>query len=246
VTPNSDSENPPNSNTPPTSMTQLLTIHPKLSVSPTGLAVREVISFEEWAALAPQIGSAMRSMAFVIGDWINYGEEHFAPQENEDSGKIRQGFKAGHRARYRAAHAATNIDPAILHNYAYVSRRVKSSLRNELLSWEHHKTVAKLDPAEQARWLMIAASSQERVSSRRLRASISRGRLLSVDEMTSPAADQGIANHIVWINRLTSWWAKGKDEWLARRSHDQLEAILRDFAPVQQIINSIESRINAK
>ena len=76
------------------------------------------------------------------------------------------------------------MDRTTLHNYAYVARHVPRSLRNEALSWEHHKKVAKLkDEAEKARWLTLAADRQARrpadSSLRRFARSIEAGRLLT-------------------------------------------------------------------
>lgn len=214
-------------------MTQLVQQqHAKFTISPLGLSVREVLSFDEWAALAPTLGSAVRSMQFVVGDWLVYGEEHFS----QPSSRVPEG-------RYEAACASTGIDYGTLRNYASVSRKVRLSLRNDRLSWEHHRTVSPLPPEEQTRWLNIAANSEEKISTRRLRASINSGRLVSRKELAPAPNEQGIANHIVPINRLSAWWnGVGGESWLGSRSVDQLETLLRDFAPVLRIVEAIESR----
>jgi hypothetical protein len=98
----------------------------KVAASHTGLEFHGELTFEEWSSLAPQIGTSLRCMAFVIGDWLVYGEDKF------DSRK-RQG--RADPERYELACRATGIDYAVLRNYAYVSRRVSLSLRNDRLSW---------------------------------------------------------------------------------------------------------------
>ena len=218
----------------------------KITVSPLGLSISGELTFDEWSALAPQIGSALRSMAFVIGDWLAYGEEHFVQQPlpgmedfcTERATKIKSD-------RYEAARAATGIDKATLKNYAYVSRRVPMSLRNELLSWEHHKAVAKLDEPKQLEWLAAAARLDDRLTVRRLRASIISGRILSPEELSIPPAEQGITNHIPYINRLCGWWKHiDGPQWIKGRTREQIAALLRDFEPVATIINKL--RANAK
>ncbi len=223
----------------------------KVRVSPIGMRVDEKLTFDEWIALAPHIGSALRSMAFVVGDWLVYGEDEFSAQleldievEGEDPNAPRPAKRVT-RKRYDAAHSSTGIDLATLKTYAHVSRRVPLSLRNNLLSWEHHKAVAKLKETDLTRWLDTAESGDKHgaISARRLRASITAGRILSPDELVIPPSEQGISNHIPSINRLSAWWKQaGGTEWLATRSHEQLSALLRDFEPVALILAAIRDR----
>lgn len=215
-----------------------LALGKKVIASHTGLEFHGELSFEEWCALAPQIGTSLRCMAFVIGDWLVYGEDKFISRK-------RQG--RADPARYEMACRATGIDYGILRNYAYVSRRVPLSLRNDRLSWEHHRAVAKLSQDDQERWLDIAAKPEANVSSRRLRASISSGRLLGVDEITKATGDRGVANHIPPINRICGWWQQtGGTKWLKSRSRQQLEALLRDFSSVIAIIDTIREETEAR
>ncbi|MFZ4779626.1 MAG: hypothetical protein ACOYM3_30050 [Terrimicrobiaceae bacterium] len=225
----------------------LTQINEKVAITPSGLRFDADLTFEEWSAMATQIGTALKSMAFVIGDWMIYGEEKFAAQpcipglEDNDPRHVRVSS-----ANYVATQAATGLDPATLKNYAYVSRRVPMSLRNNLLSWEHHKVVAKLATDKQAEWLATAAAadSGERISVRRLRASITSGRVLSPEELSVPPSEQGVTNHIPSINRLCGWWKQiGGTDWIKTRSNEQVAALLRDFEPVLSIINQLNTSI---
>ncbi len=215
----------------------------KVRVSPLGLEIGGEVSFAEWRRLAPKIGSAVRSCAFVVGDWLVYGEDRFGAQlslPGIDPGPKR----AISRDQYDAARAATGIDPAILANYAYVARNVPREIRREALSWEHHRAVAKLEEPDQGRWLDVAA--KEELTSRRLRASITAGRVVPIEALGAPA-DPGIPNHIVPINRLAAWWGQvSEGDWLQRRTADQLEAMLRDFAPVEAILGEIRVAIEQR
>lgn len=212
-------------------------------ISPLGLEIRGDVSFAEWKRLAPKIGAAVRSCAFVVGDWLVYGEDRFGAQltlPGIDPGPSR----SVSREQYDAARIATGIDPAILANYAYVARNVPREIRRECLSWEHHRAVAKLEEPDQRRWLDVAA--KEELTSRRLRASITAGRVVPIEELGAPA-DLGIPNHIVPINRLAAWWGQvTATDWLQRRTVDQLEAMLRDFAPVEAIVGQIRSAIELR
>ncbi len=225
----------------------------KVKVSPLGMEVIERLTFDEWISLAPHVGSALRSMAFVVGDWLVYGEDAFSSQleldikvEGEDQNAPRPAKRVT-RERYHTAHASTGIDLATLKTYAHVSRRVPLSLRNNLLSWEHHKAVAKLKEAELTRWLDTAETGDAhgRLTARRLRASITAGRVLSPEEMVVAPSEQGISNHVPSINRLAAWWQQaGGPDWLATRTPDQIEAILRDFEPVAQILAILRDRLS--
>jgi hypothetical protein len=204
---------------------------PDIEVTPLGLRFHGEPDFKKWSALGVKIGQALRSMEFVVGDWLVYGEHNFKQKG------------AGRRTNcdYQAAIRATGIDYALLRVYAHVSRRVNLLSRNNKLSWTHHRAVAKLPPEKQKHWLDIAAESEERVTTRRLRTSINAGRLVSVEELTTPP-DQVIITHIPPINRLTLWWedAGGRD-WLRTRSKAQLRNMLVDFSKVIDIIKALQS-----
>lgn len=222
-----------------------LATNDKVIASPLGLQFRQELSFEEWSALAPQLGTALRSTAFVVGDWLVYGEDHFAKQLELPGFETEMKRGRISADRYQAAWAATGIDKVVLKNYAYVSRRVPLSLRNEHLSWEHHKAVAKLEAPDQTRWLERAADTDDRLSSRRLRVSITQGKVVPVEAMATPPADQGIINHITPINRLCGWWQITGPDWIKGRTHEQTGAMLRDFAPLKGILAELERHFDA-
>ena len=96
-------------------MSVTLPSHSKIQISPTGLDVLSPLTFEEWSGVALSLGVAARSIAFVIGDWLVYGEANF-----------RKGPAASRVATevYDAAIRATGLDRTTLQNYAYVSRRL--------------------------------------------------------------------------------------------------------------------------
>jgi hypothetical protein len=204
---------------------------PKFTVSRTGLAVHTKLSFEEWAALAPRLNEASRCIAFLIGDWLIYGEAHFAKPGKQPARRVGS-------AAYERAMAATGLDRSTLITYAYVARRVSASLRNEDLSWEHHKAVAKLEARDQTRWLKTALNGDKSgvVSTRRLRKSITAGHLLGLADMRIAPGERGRPNHIPFVNRLCAWWETlQQDRWLTRATPAQRAALKRDLLPLMQI-----------
>lgn len=225
-------------------MSLSLSDSPKFAITRTGLDIREDLSFEEWSSLAPKFSEAIKCAAFLVGDWLVYGEDNFRGQlrlpgfENEVAAPGRISSEL-----YDAALAATGLDRATLQTYAYVARQVPSSLRNEELSWEHHKAVAKLEEHEQERWLQVALKNESGsgpVSTRRLRKSIIVGRLLTPEELHPDPLDRGIENHIPYVNRLVALWSRMKERrWLQNASPDQRLAFKEDLEPVVEIYNQL-------
>ena len=222
-------------------------IDSKITLTRTGLQISDELSFEEWQSISARFGAAMSSAAFVIGDWIVYGEDHFRGQQrlpNFESKSI--GARRVASEIYNEALRLTGLDRSTLITYAYVSRRVPASLRNEHLSWEHHKAVAKLNEDGQQRWLRIAQDEGDEeygaVATRRLRKSITAGRLLTAEEMISDPADRGRLNHIPFLNRLSAWWVQMKENgWLKRATPEQKETLVRDLHIVTRIIKELEA-----
>lgn len=186
------------------------------------------------------MGQAARGIAFVIGDWLVYGDANF-----------RKGPAASRVATdaYDAAIQSTGLDRTTLHNYAYVARRVARNRRSEAMAWEHHKVVAKLPVAEQHRWLALATpkKNQRAISTMRLRKSIIAGRVLTPDEMVADPADRGTNNHIPYINRLCAWWSDMKDsKWPQRATAEQVETLLRDFGRVMKLSGELNQLLETK
>jgi len=218
----------------------------KVQITRTGLQLTDSLTFSEWEAMAERFGAAMSSAAFVIGDWLVYGEDHFRGEGRQQGPEN----KAVPRRRvsgeiYEAALRLTGLDRTTLATYAYVARRVPPSLRNEQLSWEHHKAVARLEPHQQTKWLEIAMKEGGEgeagpISTRRLRKSITAGRLLTRQEMQIDPADRGQPNHIPHLNRLWVWWLDLRESgWRKEATREQKDALKRDLGIVLQIIQEI-------
>jgi hypothetical protein len=139
--------------------------------------------------------------------------------------------------------AATGLDLSTLQNYAYVSRSVPISLRNERLSWEHHRIIAKLPEPDQRHWIDACVSEENsgrRMSTRRLRKSLNLGRVATDGDLAPDEADKGIDNHIPFVNRLSVWWKRmSQNHFLDNATREQREALKRDLEPVVTIYNQL-------
>ena len=224
-----------------TTVSELVIANPKIALTRLGMEVSEPLSHEEWREIGVRLGRAMRSAAFVIGDWLVYGEGR-AAQGTLWSEIPAQDSVA--KPVYEEASELTGMDVATLANYAYVSRNIPRSLRNENLSWEHHRKVARIrDDFEKTRWLELAAQKKiegKPISTRRLARSIEAGRLLTPAEMRANDADRGIENVHPHVNSICAFWGKlMRSGWLDSATPEKREALKRDLQPVIEIYQQL-------
>ena len=213
-----------------------LSLGPDIEVTPLGLQFNGQPDFRQWRSLGRKIGQALRSMEFVIGDWLVYGEQNFKSTGGRPT-----------NCDYEKAIKETGIDYQRLREFAHVSRRVPLNARNDKLSWYHHRLVAKLPPDKQKHWIGLVANLEEHITVRRLRSSIHADRLVSVEELTTPPCDRAIITHIPPINRLTLWWEEtGGRDWLRTRSKPQLRNMLVDFRRVIEIVKAIQDEFQIR
>ena len=207
----------------------------KVTISPIGLRIDAELTADEWRALAEPIGQVACAIGFIVGDWLVYGLGLFGnegfPERRVDP------------LSYEIAIAATGLDRSTLQNYAYVSRSIPYSRRTEKLSWEHHRLLAKLPGNDQERWIKLCVAEDEagrRMSTRRLRKSLSLGRIATAQDLEPHPADKGIENHIPFVNRLVGWWRRmQQDRFLDTATREQREALKRDLEPVVSIYDQL-------
>jgi hypothetical protein len=111
---------------------------PGCEFSKVGLAIKPGLRFDLWLRLVGLLVSAGKGIQFWIGDAIIYGEQQ------------------AYGERYSQAIQTTGCEYQYLADAVYAARSVKFSLRNENLSFNHHKAVAPLAPSQQKRWLAMA------------------------------------------------------------------------------------------
>jgi hypothetical protein len=199
----------------------MLSIHdPKISITPTGIQFNEELSFDEWDALGQKLAPIARSIGFILGDWINYGEERYG-------------------AKYDEALKRTGLTYSTLSEYSYVARRVEFCARAQNLDYSIHRIVAKLkDPDEQKHWLAIA--EEHNLSVRRLRKSINFGRLATEEEVQGDPADKGVITHLALINRLIRWWKQTTaDDPVDQWDEEQRENVKKDFKLILDIYEAL-------
>ena len=193
---------------------------PKFSITSTGIQFNEDLSFEEWDDLGQKLAPIGKSIGFIIGDWINYGEQRWGN-------------------KYEEALERTGLAYTTLAHYAYVSRRVQFCFRKQNLDYTIHATVAKIkDPEEQRHWLEMAA--QHKLGKRRLQKSINFGRLATEEEVQGDPADKGVVTHLALINRLMRWWKQTTandpvDQW----DEEQRENVKKDFGRLLEIYEAL-------
>jgi hypothetical protein len=203
-------------------MTEILQpTNPLFTADSRGLTIHGEIDFEQWQSIGNQLVPMAKSLGFIIGDWINYGEKRY--------GK-----------KYEEAMAKTGLANQTLKDYAYVARKIESSLRQDDLDFSIHAAVAKLkDPEDQRRWLAIAA--EKGLSVQRLRKSINYGWVVSEADMAPDPADRGNVTYLALVNRLVRWWksetAKAPaGEW----DEERREALRRDLEPLVEMYHALQ------
>lgn len=193
---------------------------PKFSITSTGIKFNEELSFDEWEALGQKLAPIGKSIGFIIGDWINYGEGRYGEKYDDALGR-------------------TGLAYQTLMNYSYVARKVEISLRKENLDLHHHLVVAKLKTADEKEfWLDMA--QKHKLGIRRLRKSINFGRLATEEEVQGDPADKGVITHLALINRLIRWWKQTTaDDPVDQWDEEQRENVKKDFKLILDIYEAL-------
>lgn len=114
----------------------------------TKLVLPETMTFEEWERVGNSLQQMQRSILWWVGDWLNFGD-----------------LKYGEK--YAQAIEGTGYSYQALADAAYVCRNIDASLRREILTFSHHREVAKLEAGDQAMYLDIA--EEEKLTTKELR-----------------------------------------------------------------------------
>jgi hypothetical protein len=93
------------------------------------------MTFQEWDELGLVACEARDWTAWVIGDWLRFGEDRW-------------------HDRYTQARALSGRSYGGLRNCLWVARKIPPAMRRESLSWSHHRLVARFaDEAVRGDWL---------------------------------------------------------------------------------------------
>lgn len=120
-------------------------------VTKTGLILNKGLAFKQWLTAGELLKSLDRSLPWMIGDWLNYGEDHYGET-------------------YTQALDNTDYEYQTLNDQKWVAAKIEVSRRRENLSWSHHREVAAISSKEQDFWLDVA--ERECLTRKELRARI--------------------------------------------------------------------------
>lgn len=116
-------------------------------ISPTSWTAPSTLSFEQWQEVGRKFQQVSGSVRWWVGDWLNDGERRYGET-------------------YTQAIEVTGNKLQYLKDCKWVAAAVEKSLREDVLSWTHHKYVAKLDRVAMVTLLSYAAEHE--LSSREL------------------------------------------------------------------------------
>ena len=122
---------------------------------PLGMVLPENLSFESWAAIGNMLKEVRDRLRWAWADWVAFGERKY--------GQLKQFADARH------------IPLQTLENYGWVAKSVEISRRREDLDWSFYMVVAARSPADQVRWLEIAATEKLSVAGLRRRIRLANG-----------------------------------------------------------------------
>jgi hypothetical protein len=192
----------------------------KFNISNGGIEFTGELTRKEWNELGVKVARVGKSIGFIIGDWINYGEKKWGEM-------------------YADIIKLTDLDYGTLRNFAYVAARVQLSLRNDKLDFAHHMVVAKLKSADdQGEWLTNAVKHD--MSVRRLRKSLNLGRVATLEDMEQDPNDKGKVTYMLFINRLCQWWRRETDkEDIEDWEPERKRLLKRDLKPLVEIYEKL-------
>ena len=99
---------------------------------------------------------ALAARQFAIGDWLTEGVEKWKRDAYDDAAAI-----------------FTNYTRETLRNFASVARAVKTSLRNDDLSWSHHAAVARFEETPEIQKELLAEAVSLKLPLQKFRSHIS-------------------------------------------------------------------------
>lgn len=109
----------------------------------------EDISSQDWARIGNEIYKRGEALSWWLADWAAYGELKY--------GELKQFCEVN------------GINYGTIKTLSWVAQSVEKSRRRDLLSFQHHREVAPLEPAKQKKFLDLAEKEKLSVSDMRAR-----------------------------------------------------------------------------
>lgn len=110
------------------------------TATPTGLVVSGDVPKEIWIEFGRGIQRVGAAMPWIIGDWLNYGENTYGET-------------------YTQAIEVTGLEYQTLTAMKWVSSSVEILVRTNNLTWQHHRMVASQESDKQIYWLNEAETN---------------------------------------------------------------------------------------
>lgn len=144
-----------------------------------GLQLPDVTTIEDWAHIGDRVRMVGRSMGWIVGDWLNFGEDHFGEE-------------------YAQYAENCGYDPGVLSTYQTVARRFTPEQRNPGVSFTHYRLLVRFSDAKVARWLDKIVEGKLSVS--QLRDAIAEKEAAGEED----ESDRGRPK----VTKITAKWAK--------------------------------------
>lgn len=109
------------------------------AVIDNGLFLPADLEYDSYESVGAMLGALHQATGFLIGDYLLYGEHTYGD-------------------KYVQAAILLGLSPQTCANYQSIAKRVPPGRRRHGVSFSIHGEVASLAPAEQERWLAIAAA----------------------------------------------------------------------------------------
>lgn len=193
--------------------------------SEVGLDIPKAISIQQWKEIGHTLCRCQGALQWWIGDWINYGEEVYGEK-----------YAEAIRAFGAEALGAYGYSPETLRVYSSVARRVV--VRDNKLTWTHHKIVAEMPERDQKKWLKRA--SENKWDTKKLKSEINR---TSADPLAG-VSHEVKADFDTRINAVKTWFASQDDltEWPIER----IESVEHHIKSGIETLTEIKSRLESE
>lgn len=145
-------------------MSNDLALFPGVKLTRTSLELTKHMSYETWQQIGATLEVMSGSVQWWIGDWLNEGEKAYGEKYSQ---------------------AVDEKQADLWKDYSWVANNVQKSLRNDDLSWWHHREVAPLRAEEQSQWLAKAAEKDWSV--RDFRTELRKAKVPQLGEVALPS-----------------------------------------------------------
>lgn len=174
--------------------TELAITSSNVSLTTTSLEVKGDMDYDRWEDLVTKLMVTEKSVAWWIGDLLNYGESRYGE-------------------KYNQAIEMTGRSVSTLRNWLWVAKQFPPETRRDTLSWSIHRELAPLDPEERKKWLDAVEEEQWSRGELRYQLSVTpdgdspekvKPLTEKADLESDPLKPEVVADTITWVIRITT------------------------------------------